>query len=299
MNATRNDGQTALMAAANGDPPNPEVITALLKAGADAKAKDVHGNTAFDYARHNDKLAGTEVYKELETAAVDFFTLAKTGTPQGIQAAIDLGAAVNAQSDDGVTALMYAAGYNQNPDVTTTLLKAGAEIAAQDTKDGLTVLMYAAAFNQNPEIINTLVKAGADLKARDKDGMTALMWAANGNPNPGVIMTLLKAGADINARESYGATALMLAACNNQNVNVVTTLLKSGADLKSRDKEGLTALFYAAWKSENPEVIIALLKAGADAKAKDNSGKTAFDYAKNNEKLIGTDVYWRLNEAQY
>lgn len=58
-------------------------------------------------------------------------------------------------------------------------------------------------------------------------------------------------------------------------------------------------MFYAAWKSENPEVIIALLKAGADAKAKDNSGKTAFDYAKNNEKLIGTDVYWRLNEAQY
>jgi ankyrin repeat protein len=42
---------------------NPEVITTLLKAGADAKAKDRRGKTALDYAQHKDKLKGTDALK--------------------------------------------------------------------------------------------------------------------------------------------------------------------------------------------------------------------------------------------
>ena len=38
---------------------HPEVIMTLLKAGADAKAKDKWGMTAFDYAQGNEKLKGT------------------------------------------------------------------------------------------------------------------------------------------------------------------------------------------------------------------------------------------------
>ena len=78
----------------------------------------------------------------------------------------------------------------------------------------MTALMWAAGWNQNCDVISTLLKAGADLKARDKThGDTVLMFAAIMNPNPVVITTLLKAGADIEARESYYSwTALMLAA---------------------------------------------------------------------------------------
>jgi ankyrin repeat protein len=72
-----------------------------------------------------------------------------------------------------------------------------------------------------------------------------------------------------------------------------------GADLKAQDKAGATALMYAALKNQNPEVITTLLKAGADAKAKDKAGKTAFDYAQKNEKLKGTDAYWKLSDARY
>lgn len=49
--------------------PNPEVITKLLKAGADPKAKDKDGRTAFDYAKDNAKLKGTEALKQLEEAS--------------------------------------------------------------------------------------------------------------------------------------------------------------------------------------------------------------------------------------
>jgi ankyrin repeat protein len=57
------------------------------------------------------------------------------------------------------------------------LLKAGADVKAQDKNNGLTALMYAAETNQNPEVITTLLKSGADAKAKDNAGKTALDYA--------------------------------------------------------------------------------------------------------------------------
>jgi ankyrin repeat protein len=45
------------------------VITTLLRAGADAKAKDNYGKTAFDYAQNNEKLKGTDAYRQLQEAS--------------------------------------------------------------------------------------------------------------------------------------------------------------------------------------------------------------------------------------
>jgi ankyrin repeat protein len=91
----------------------------------------------------------------------------------------------------------------------------------------------------------------------------------------------------------------MSAAANNTNPEVLTTLLKAGAEVNARKQNGGTALIVAAQYNTNPEVLSVLLKAGADAEAKDNSGKTAFDHAEKNEKLKGTDVYWKLNDARF
>ena len=66
---TRDDyGRTPLMAAASYTE-NPEVIPTLLKAGADAKAKNKAGHTAFDYAQYNEKLKGTDAYRQLQRAS--------------------------------------------------------------------------------------------------------------------------------------------------------------------------------------------------------------------------------------
>jgi ankyrin repeat protein len=205
-------------------------------------------------------VAGGSTYAQ----TTDFFELVRTGTPQSVQAAIGKGADIEAQDGFGRTPLMLAA-YNQNPEVITTLLTAGADIKARDLDYGFTALMFAALFNQNPEATITLLKAGADINARDKRGGTVLMKAAGYNQNPAVITTLLEAGADIAARDEFGETPLM----------------------------------KAAERTENPEVIITLLKAGADAKAKDDAGKTAFAHAVRNENLKDTDAYWKLNEARY
>jgi ankyrin repeat protein len=148
----------------------------------------------------------------------DFFELVKTGTAQQIQAAMDQGAGdiVEARDEDGFTGLMHAAGFNENPEVITTLLKAGADLMARDTKFGMTPLMLAAAGNQNPEVITTLLKAGADINARDKAGQTPLMVAAYKNENPDVIMTLLKAGADAKVKDGTRKTAFDYAGDNEK-----------------------------------------------------------------------------------
>ena len=91
----------------------------------------------------------------------------------------------------------------------------------------------------------------------------------------------------------------MYAARFSKNPEVIITLLKAGADVNAKDTDGWTALMWAAWKSQDLRVITILLKAGADGKEKSNEGKTAFDYAQDNEKLKGTDAYWKLNEARY
>ena len=45
--------------------------------------------------------------------------------------------------------------------------------------------------------------------------------------------------------------------------------------------------------------IGALLDAGADPGARDKNGKTAFDRIQNDSPLVGTEVYWRLNDARW
>jgi ankyrin repeat protein len=48
---------------------NPDVIIALLKAGANAKAKNKSGYSALDYAKDNAKLKDTDAYRQLLKAS--------------------------------------------------------------------------------------------------------------------------------------------------------------------------------------------------------------------------------------
>ena len=79
---------------------NPEVITALLKAGANVYAKSGSGKTIIDYAQENEQLKDTEVFRVLSSIysqTANLFDLVMTGTPREIQKVIQQGAQVNAQ----------------------------------------------------------------------------------------------------------------------------------------------------------------------------------------------------------
>jgi hypothetical protein len=148
--------------------------------------------------------------------AQDIFTLAESGTPEQIQAAINAGAKIDDRDNDGETPLMYAAWFNENPEVIKLLLDAGARI---DDKDviGRTPLMHAAMYNKNPDVIQLLLDAGAMIDDTDDVfGETPLMYAAAGNENPEVITTLLNAGADPTIKSKEGKTALDYAQANKK-----------------------------------------------------------------------------------
>lgn len=153
VNAQESDGDTrewglsALMVAARNN--NPDVVTALIKNGANVNAKDFGDeNTA------------------LKWAAVD------NPNPEVIITLIKNGIDVNTRDRHGNTALMWAA-WNPNPEVITVLIKNGADVNAR-ARDGRTALMWIARRTLDPEVIIFLLENGADTKVRDNDGRMAI-----------------------------------------------------------------------------------------------------------------------------
>ena len=183
----------------------------------------------------------------------------KTATIEDVKKELKNGANVNAASDNDTTALMFAALFNQNPEVIKTLIDEDADVNAKN-KYGYTALIQAALFNQNPEVIKILINAGADVNAKNKDGSTALMQVALFNQNPEVIKILINAGTDVNAKSKSGSTALMFAASSQKNPDAVKALLKAGADANVIDNDGNIAAINAA-VNKNPEIHSLILQA--------------------------------------
>ena len=109
-----------------------------------------------------------------------------------------------------------------------------------------------------------------------------------------MVKILVEAGANVQARNNIGDTPLNRAAAHNGNPVVVKVLLEAGADIEAQSEDGWTPLHDSAVFNKTPTVVTALLDAGANPKAETNEGKTAFDLMQENEKLKGTDAYWRL-----
>ena len=177
---------------------NPDIIKALLAAGAEVNAKDEDGWTPLHFA------AGF------------------TENPDIIKILLAAGAEVDAKNEEGFTPLMWAVLADDARQVTQLLAK-GAAVNARIKDDrkpfsyateqrakrlgydfygwgrfGETVLHFAA-FNKNPDIIKILLAAGAEVNAKEKKGKTPLHGAAF-TENPDIIKILLAAGADRKAK---------------------------------------------------------------------------------------------------
>ena len=122
---------------------------------------------------------------------------------------LSMGKNIDATSENGSTALMWAA-INDNLQIGKLLIDAGATIDATDTdNDNYTALIWAVIWNKL-QMVKLLIAAGANVDAITNHGNTALMWAANYG-NPQIIKILIAANANVNITNNDGHTALFFA----------------------------------------------------------------------------------------
>ena len=171
VNAKNNNGKTTLMYAA-GNNENPEVIKALIDAGADVNYSMTGGQAPGWTAL----MAAVRWNPNFEIAKV----------------LIDAGADVNAKTKDGGTVLERASLGSAGSEVIKILLQAGADVNAKNNA-GWTALMSAARDNTNPEVVKALINAGADIGAYVEHPITTAAYVAMlSNSNHQIFAELVK-----------------------------------------------------------------------------------------------------------
>jgi ankyrin repeat protein len=178
---------------------------------------------------------------------------------QRVRTLLDQHADVNVRSEDGSTALLWAAHWN---DLQTAelLVRAGADAnAANDFR--MTPLSQACT-NGSAAFVLLLLKAGAHPDTPVATGETPLMTCARAGAADAV-RALLVGGANVNGKEpTQDQTALMWAAAE-QHPKVLQTLIEARADLAAHTKLGFSALHFAA-RAGDLESVRTLLDAGVD-----------------------------------
>ena len=233
VNAAQPDGTTALHWAVVWN--NDDAVNLLLRAGANAKARNRYGATPLSEAVTAGSAAMVEA---LLKAGADPKTLT---------------------TEDGETVLMTAARAG-NADVVRMLLDRGADVNAREKYKGQTALMWAAA-ERHPAVVKLLLDHGADWKVRSFDretkvprlsaassispiargGFTALSFAAReGDIESARVM--LDAGVDINYGDVDNTSALVVSIMNKQ-YSFAKFLIDRGADVNVVGGYGRTALY--------------------------------------------------------
>ena len=95
-----------------------------------------------------------------------FFQSVESGDFAEVKRLIEAGADVNAQENDGSTALMWAS-LEGHAGITRLLIEAGADVNAQDNY-GYIALIYTSR-KGHTEVVKLLIEEGADVNAKDND----------------------------------------------------------------------------------------------------------------------------------
>ena len=193
---------------------------------------------------------------------------------QQLRALLDEGADVNAPRADGVTALLWAAHWDE-VEIVEVLLRAGADPDAADDH-GVTPLMRASE-NAGVDVARALLGAGADPDAAQGSGLTALMLAA-GTGSRDVVRALLAHGADVNAVTHGSRVTALMWAVEAPHPAVAHILLESAADVSVSSRKGFTPLLLAA-RNGDIELARLLIAAGADVNQPGSDGTHALPLA--------------------
>ena len=253
-------------------------VSALLKSGADPNQRHEMGATALMYA-------------------------AAFSTEECVRILLDAGAEVNGSSgNNGATALIWGTGDSAK---VRLLLERGAAVNAK-TKDGTTALVTAVRHG-NTDSVRLLIAQGADPKASEDNG-AGLLRIAYVSGNVTLRKILVDAGVEfkdpgqlapippslfanvqrvkefldhgVDPRNSPRRFPLLGAAATGGHVETMKIFLERGADPTQKDGGGRTVLMMAAAAfPPNPAAVRLVLESGCDIQARDDAGRTALDWA--------------------
>jgi len=188
----------------------PEIVVALLDAGADPDMRGFAGVSPLHAAALSGQSAITRIL-------------------------VERGAQVDALDNLGRTPLLtYASGAAHNLDVMRILLKAGANPNAVEKMTNISVLDYIAIQGHADEA-ELLVAAGANVNTKDNlFGETPLHFATDccnaAIGNHDMVRFLIAHGADVNAKDNDGHTPLgYVRRCASHSGLMVDILSKAGA----------------------------------------------------------------------
>ena len=277
---------TALMHAAVEE--HTESVKLLLDAGADADASLQTGETVLILVAVSPTSAavtcaelvlgaGANVDKSDGDGATALHFGAFNGNVNMIKALLTKNPALNAQTDNGITALFSATLCN-NAGAVEELVKAGADANITNELGDSALIFAISKIGSWPDpdlgsarIVKALMSGGTNLDICGPEG-TALVWAADKGMSD-IVDDLVKAGAKLEFTDSVGNTALIIAAIDG-NIPIVKCLLAAGADVNARGRENCTALIQASGMGHLP-VVDLLLDAGARADLVDEHNQTA------------------------
>jgi ankyrin repeat protein len=166
----------------------------------------------------------------------DLLRVAGTGDIDAMRAIIASGVDVNAKDADhkGATALIYSA-VSAEPEEMKILLAAGADIDEKDD-EGMTALMWAARYNEI-SVVQFLLRQDppANVNAKNDKNETALYFAARFNFTD-MASELMAAGANPNVKDALSKKTALDWARINGNTKLEQMLMdahaKSGAELR-------------------------------------------------------------------
>lgn len=166
--------------------------------------------------------------------------------------------------------LMIAASKGLSSEI-DRLIELGANINAY-TNEGVTPLVLAV-YNNHPETVNRLLKHFPDLDNMTAGSETPLLIAVK-NDSREIAETLIRGGAQIDFPDFYGNTPLHYASLFGYH-EMADILLYYDAPANEKNDEGITPLHTAIWAG-NTDIADMLIQNGSNMEARDDEGYTPF-----------------------
>ncbi len=185
-------------------------------------------------------MEGADVFAETQEGVTALIFAVSASQSEAVKMLIDFGSDVNKLTSNGVSPLIIAV-KNQNALIAEELIRAGADIDLSD-KYKATALHYASVYGY-PDIVDMLLYYDASTEKKAVEGSTPLLvsvWAGNAD----IADLLIQKGANIEESDNEGFTPFLMAALNGDTL-IMQLLYKKGADIYATNKSNLNALALA------------------------------------------------------